>query len=313
MSSFRPKVDYSLRPGKGTVRRMVIEALSKLSPLIPVESYRYVGMGSIYFRDFQMVHRRLGVTNMTSIEGVYQAKTRVLFNRPLSCIDVSMGMTHSVLPKIALNQIPHIVWLDYESRLDPGVLSDVEDVIQRGVSGSVLIATMNADRPEPNLKRQQWLDAFNGPLPQPNDPKKKSEYALLAYRILKERIESALNLRNAGHPTNRYQFHQMFHMIHTDGAQMLTVGGVLTSKQQNRKWDACNISSLDFTRSGENSLKIDIPNLTRTEVSYLLRSMPITNGDFDAVAANAGIPSKDVRSFANIYRYTPLFVESEDW
>ena len=76
MSTFRPKVDYSLRPAKATVRRMIVEALARLSPLVPVDEYRYIGMGSTYFRDFQIVHRRLGICDMVTIEGDLQAEDR---------------------------------------------------------------------------------------------------------------------------------------------------------------------------------------------------------------------------------------------
>ena len=61
-------VNYALRPAKAIERQMMGEALRRLHPFQRVEAYRYVGFGSIYFSDFQLVHRTLGLNSMISIE-----------------------------------------------------------------------------------------------------------------------------------------------------------------------------------------------------------------------------------------------------
>ena len=67
-------IDYSLRPGKYAERRMLSEALRKLHPFAAVDSYRYIGMGSIWFTDFAHFHRTLGITDMVSLEREAQHK-----------------------------------------------------------------------------------------------------------------------------------------------------------------------------------------------------------------------------------------------
>ncbi len=309
MSVFRPKIDYSLRPAKATVRRMIVEALGRLDPLVPVDQYRYVGMGGTYFRDFQIVHRRLGIRSMVTIEDDLRAEERIRFNLPLACIKVVMQHTNDALPGITLEDGPHIIWLDYEGRVDQGVLSDIEEVVGRCTSATVLILTVNADRVTGD-QRDLWLSEIDADRA---DPKTKAEYAQISYKALREHLNDVLGSRNAGQPKGRQmQFHQMFHMIHADGAQMLTVGGSLVAEVDQLRWHQCRLDSLTFTRSGEEPYVVTVPLLTRREWQHLLSVMP-DKTEVINIASEAGIPAKEAREFAAIYRYAPLFVEAEDW
>ena len=315
MPDYRPKVDYSLRPAKAAVRQMVVTALARLGPLVSLESYRYIGMGSIYFRDFQLVHRQLGITDMISIEGDLDAGDRVRFNRPLACIDLLMGSTSDVLPRLDLEEKPHIIWLDYESRVAPDILSDVTELVGNCAPGSILIITVNADRLRDKKEREGWLSDLGSNRPDPSDPRERDEYALLSYRVIRSQIDDALSDRNAGVPSpdHRVKFQQVFHLVYADGAQMLTVGGGLVAETSQREWATCEIESLEFARTGEDPCQVKVPRLTRREVHRLLSEIPDSQGDIDKAAGEAGIPREDAREFAAIYRYAPLFVEADDW
>ena len=48
---------------------MICEALARLEFLKPLSEFRYTGFGSVYFGDFALFHRRLGIDKMTTIEG----------------------------------------------------------------------------------------------------------------------------------------------------------------------------------------------------------------------------------------------------
>ena len=310
----RPKVDYSLRPAKTAVRQMVVTALARLGPLMPLDSYRYIGMGSIYFREFLLVHRQLGITDMISIERDLD-EDRVRFNLPLACIDLWMGSTSEVLPRLDLGEKPHIIWLDYESRVAPDILSDIDEMVGSCAPGSILIITVNADYIRDEEEREVWLSAIGDRRPETSDPRDRGEYALLSYQVIRSQINAALNDRNAGvpNPDHRIRFQQAFHLVYADGAQMLTVGGGLVSETSQREWAACEIESLEFARTGEQPCRVKIPLLTRREVHRLLSEMPDSQGDIDKAAEEAGIPEEDAREFATIYRYAPLFVETDDW
>ena len=43
------KVNYALRPAKSIERKMMAEAVRRLSPVIATEDYAYVGFGSPFF------------------------------------------------------------------------------------------------------------------------------------------------------------------------------------------------------------------------------------------------------------------------
>lgn len=257
MSTNSPVVDYSLRPAKATVRRMMVDALSKLEPVVRLSEYAYVGMGSIFFRDFQVVHRRLGIADMTTIECNRALEGRVEFNRPYSSVKTIMEPTSSALPKIALEGKPHIVWLDYESRVTQGVMLDVENVVRRSAERSVIIVTVNADREWNKKAREKWLDKLRDhvSLPQPNDPKERAEYALLSYRLLQIAIARGLGARNAGIESfARVQYRQFLHFVYSDGTQMMMVGGILVGENFESGFASSGVEALDFARSGEQAL-----------------------------------------------------------
>ena len=50
-SSFE-KFNYALRPAKNMQRKMLCEALARLSRIAGLVSYRYIGFGAIGFHDF---------------------------------------------------------------------------------------------------------------------------------------------------------------------------------------------------------------------------------------------------------------------
>ena len=62
------KINYLVRPAKQVERKLIIQALQCLGKNYDMPGYTYVGMGSRYFVDFQMVHKFLGIRDMISFE-----------------------------------------------------------------------------------------------------------------------------------------------------------------------------------------------------------------------------------------------------
>ena len=312
---FRPRLNYSLRPAKATTRRMIVETLARLEPITPLAQYRYVGMGSIYFGDFQLIHRRLGVEKMITIEGNRKADWRIRFNMPLANIDVLLEHTNQALPRVALDQAPHIVWLDYESPVIPSVLADIDEVVGRCAPSSVIIVTVNANRLEED-ELDKWLNDLPVArrLHNRGELETKPQFTSLVYRLIRDHIGGALRARNSGAPiASQLHLRQMIHMLHRDKATMLTVGGAILTNAEVDRWPATGIDDLDFSRSGRQPFQVNVPFLTRREIQHLMSKMP---GSIDAVVSAAneiGIPGREAKQFASIYRYAPLFVETEDW
>ena len=68
------KIDYRLRPAKHAERVMLVDLFRRMR-FAPIETYQYIGFGSVAFVDFRMVHKELGIKGLVSIE-VISAKLR---------------------------------------------------------------------------------------------------------------------------------------------------------------------------------------------------------------------------------------------
>jgi len=63
-----PKVNYVLRPAKNVERKMLCEAFQRLTNFASLREYRYIGFGSIFFSDFTLFHRNLGISDLIDID-----------------------------------------------------------------------------------------------------------------------------------------------------------------------------------------------------------------------------------------------------
>src|SRR5438270_10539979 len=96
------KVQYELRAAKQVERRMLIESLQALSLAgFPITDYQYTGFGAIYFVDFILFHKILGIREMLSIEGSPKVHRRAVFNRPYDAVRVHLGLSTDVIPTLS--------------------------------------------------------------------------------------------------------------------------------------------------------------------------------------------------------------------
>ena len=87
-------------------------------------NYRYLGLGSMWFVDFVLAHRVLGINDLSSVE--LKNPDRAEFNRPYACIAIRVGASSTVLE--AMTDVewnkPAIVWFDYDGVFDEDARSD---------------------------------------------------------------------------------------------------------------------------------------------------------------------------------------------
>ncbi len=136
---------YRLRPNKAVDRELFLSLLMRLAPKLALEGYHYVGLGGPFLEDFRLIHARLGISKMTSIETEMQVHKRQVFNRPIASIEC----VHSTLEEyLDQNEIitPAIIWFDYTQ--PKGITSQIER-FARSIGtvpiGSVLRVTLNAN------------------------------------------------------------------------------------------------------------------------------------------------------------------------
>ena len=105
------KVPYDLRPAKQIERRMLVDGFQRLAQAgFPIRDYQYTGFGSLYFVDFVLFHKLLGIHRMLTVEHDQSLADRVEFNRPFDCVEIAMKSAGEVIPSLA-RDLRHILWL----------------------------------------------------------------------------------------------------------------------------------------------------------------------------------------------------------
>lgn len=320
-------INYHLRIAKNIERKMMGEAFARLSLLAPLSKYRYVGFGSEFFNDFALYHQMLSISDMISIERDNHRIDRCKFNRPYGCINIIEGSAGEILPQLPWDK-KSIVWLDYTEKLSAEILDDVSFLVSQACSGSVLIWSMNANpwddrfdeatggalsKPDLIQYRRRRLREQLSPLPVAEElvTHQLSDWGLaeVFYKLLKSKIESVLQDRNASASNNeKLVFEQIFNFRYADGVKMLTVGGVLLNSADRGKLGTAAFDGLAFIRNNEIPAKIQVPVLTSREVRHLSRRLPHST---DPLEPLSWLSQKDIEQFKEMYRYYPVFSESE--
>ncbi len=313
-------LNYGLRPAKNVERKMIFEAIARLSRIAALRSYRYIGFGATGFHDFVLIHQRLGIRDLTSLEGYLEARDRVEFNRPYSCIKMQWGLSYDVLPTLRWGRRT-IVWLDYDKPLDNKKLGDVTLVASSMKSGSVLIVTVPADPGDVGAaetvakRRLELLRSRVGPANIRADVKGADlagwGLASVCRDSIHDRIQKTLSDRNAPLPNeSKIKYEQLFNFQYADGAKMVTVGGLFADVRDSQKLNSKHFTDLDFIRtaSASGSYRIESPVLTLREIRYLDERLPRLE---KSARYPKWLPEDDRRKYAKIYRYFPAFTEVE--
>lgn len=304
-------IDYRVRPSKYIERLMLCEAFSHLRFHV-LKDYQYIGLGSIYFADFRLFHRNLGITRMFSIEKQKNDKKRVEWNKPYSGITVLFGESGQHLPQFDFST-PTIVWLDYDGRLVGSVISDIRTVSRAASHGTVFIVSVNSQPWTPDVDKPDMLEQVRAELTSSRIPPKTSTRSLRGWGLSQvyrhvgdSEIRDALATANGVRPKDqRMEYEQLFNFQYADGARMTTFGGVFFQEDRKDQLTACAFDRLPFIRHNGDAFRIEAPNLTLREIAYLERQLPLPKGseiDFGYM------PENDATNYINLYRYFPTFL-----
>jgi hypothetical protein len=307
-------INYSLRPAKFVERKMIFECLRRLSHFATVESYHYIGFGSLYFADIRLAHKSLGIRDLTSIERDSASKARFEFNRPYRCVKILYGESNVHLPTMDWKR-PSIVWLDYDGKLDPGVLTDIRTFVTEAASGSIIVVSVNVESGF-NASQLEQLSKTIGAEKLPGDLTEKDfrgwGEAAITRRILNNEVQEHLATRNGPfEEKDRYHYRQLFNFRYADDAKMLTIGGVLFSHEDAPKIERCGFSDFEYVQDGDAACEIRVPKLTHKEIRHLDQQLPKVKPPKVKKIDAPGIPDDDVERYASVYRYFPTFAEAE--
>lgn len=302
------KVFYDLRPAKQIERKMMVDTLLRMSQGgFKISDYQYTGFGSIYFVDFILLHKVLGLTNLLNVEYSAKIKRRVKFNSPFALIRHEFKPIGDVIPTLD-RDMSHLLWLDYDDIINRSIIEDVVSASAQLSRGSLLMVTVDVEPPAGPEGPEAWRSFFEDEVGQYLDAGLRvSEYSRSNLPALNaSTLLNAIKAGLVGRPG--ISFHLLFNFVYKDGHRMLTIGGLIGGASEFRSLKACNFDGLRFMRNGldEGSYEIRVPRLTRKERLYLDSFMPCA-AKWRPRAFE--MSSEDVAAYREIYRFYPSFAE----
>lgn len=321
--SFR-SIDYSLRPAKHAERKMLLELFRRLAVFSPLRDYRYVGLGSVWFSDFVVVHRSLGLSDMVSIERERSAEQRIRANIPFAAIQPIFQTTSSAIPLLDWSK-RQIVWLDYDDPISPAILADVSAISSRLISGSMLVVSVQHhhaieldDLPEDSppgsaerlFKARYTTDVLPPDLSESD--MRGRPFGKLSREMIHVTIEREVAVRNTSIDAERQSglvasYKRICNIEYADGAPMTTTAGLVHTRADEPKFAAMGLYDVDFLHQGPAvTVRIEVPKITPAEARLLEQQLP------RGPALECGhIPAADADAFARLYRYLPNFAHIE--
>lgn len=283
------RVPYHLRTSKAIDRHLFVDVLLRFNAYKALTKYTYVGFGGPFLEDFRLVHDRLGLTKLVSIESDPSVFNRQKFNRPLSNIDCRLTTSGDFITEYNIKK-QAIVWLDYANAKEQRAqLEEMQLLLSKLRSDDVLKVTLNANpetlggggkKPEERrAQRKNRVKQLMGDLlPNEFDEEDADTPKGFAGLLLKATIRAAHEAL-AGKP--KLKFLPLTGFRYADSAnQMVTMTGVLINRTREetffartglRDWDLALNSSLD-------PIPIDVPSLSVRERLFVDARLPELDG-----------------------------------
>jgi hypothetical protein len=299
------KVQYELRAAKQVERRMLIDALQTLGAAgFAIPEYQYTGFGSIYFVDFVLFHKYLGISRMWSVEHDTAITKRIRFNRPFNFVKIFMADAGEVIAKLSTSR-NHLLWLDYDSFISSTVAEHMYLALSRLRPGSIVLVTVDVEPPLKEATPEDLKKYFIGEVERYLPPKPKfslSGLPQLNLGVLERICNSAVSVRDG------VSFQPLFSFLYRDGHQMLTVGGMLVDEAKRGLLENPALRQKTYMKFSwkDAPFNIVVPRLTRKERITLEGSMPATDG---WAPRNFELTAADVEAYREIYRYYPVYAE----
>jgi len=327
------KINYLLRPKKQIERKIIIEILQKIQiPLkIDISKYNYIGMGSIYYYDYILFHKFLGISNMVSIDDK-DCENRFLFNIPYDeIIKFHNKKTTEYLTEVDIKE-NSMIWFDYDSKfikcyktkygykiiLNKFILDDLKIISKKCKQNVFFITTVNMNIREEYFEVKTFRDSFvkqmEGYL---SDGFVKQENII--FNNFAEIIQNIfLNIFANEGSFNKIKFNKIFSFSYNDGSPMYTIGGFFTDNEISDSIYSCskyiNKEELDIN-------KIDVPILTIKEKLMLDKKVQYFQDSIEKlhlerklekeVIKNLGfeIEYNELKNYLEYYRFYPQYYE----
>lgn len=308
MASF-DSINYSLSPNKTIQRHIVFDALEAMDRCVPICAGVYIGFGSVWFSDFLVAHKRLGIDRLISIENDPVGAVRARFNAPFRSIEVEEGDSTPVLTDLVqredLSHAPWVVWLDYDRSVSEVTADDIDIIVTHAPQNSVVIMTLDAGGLGTGpAGRAEYLRSILGDAI--SDELEKEDFTLENMPdIIGDGILNFLSGRaiDLGRPGG---FVPSFKIPYKDSSPMVTCGGILPAQAARGAAKACVES--DYW-PGFPAVAVKAPPLTLKEVLALQKLMPslanISRADVQGIGFD--LLDDQISAYSAHYRRYPTF------
>ncbi|MBI4032577.1 hypothetical protein HY374_02630 [Candidatus Berkelbacteria bacterium] len=310
------KFNYLLRPSKQVERKLLIEALHRLSVGgVRVSEYTYLGFGSIYYADFLLFHKYLYIDKMICVEAAPIPK-RMRFNKPFDRIRLRMTRVSDVLPTLK-RRVKYIVWLDYDYGINEEILQDTASCLYLLAPGSILIVTVEAeprlpeDRDSEELTGEERTERLRSMLQEQVGMfvRGKITRRVLTRNSFPRFLSEVLRAQFSQEMARRggVKFLQLFNFRYADGAQMLTLGGVIADDEVEKQVSDSGVLDLDFVEAGPEPRIISVPPLTLREKHWLDKRLGQIRKAGDV---SFELEDELLQNFRRYYRHYPTYYET---
>jgi hypothetical protein len=233
-----------------------------------------------------------------------EVQKRCDFNIPYGDLELILSLSTDYLRDVNIDQ-NYLIWLDYDFGYGEVCHNDLTTILPKFRSGTLLIVTIDLDRPE-NSEPRQLLDELAEVVPAEVLRNITPEHLAPAtwHDTNIEFIERSITLGMYGRKD--VTFLRLLSFEYRDTHRMYTFGGML-AEQPTRRRVLRVARSWPFYCDGKLKNVREIPRLmmTKKERAYLdkfaLSSNPY-NGEI-------GVSIEDFTSYQEYYRYLPLYSE----
>lgn len=309
---------YHLRPNKYVDRCLFVNALERLNSHIKLQKHRYIGFGSYLFDDFKLLHDRLNIDTMISLEADATIYSRAVFNAPYRCINVVNQTSTDFISGENWGEQGSIIWLDYVSPRSLGQqFNDIATLSNTILPYDILRVTFNANADtlgkidkglEARFEKLKSRIGEHIPVGATSDECKKDTYPILLLKCLRVMLSKCFRETKYD---KRFVL-PLFSTIYQDGEhRMLTFTCVILDDHDEEEKIKSHFSDISYVNfEWEKPSLIKIPELTVREMVEINKLLPGSNAeeqllkDFSFVF---GGNLEEIASYISFYKYYPSF------
>lgn len=308
-------IAYDLRPAKQIERRMIVDFVRGVSGCgIDLSLYHYLGMGGVRFIDFLMVHRYLGISDLTSVEQSADIIRRCDFNKPLGSIELFSGDASAYLARYTPKG-PGLVWFDYDWSISNDVQNDIVTLGLKSKVGSFVFITVSGDAPRflKDKGTDERFAYYSEELGNFCVGYSRDDFQNSMFRFTISKILLAILTFAFAHRTDA-TFLPLFRVIYRDSVPMISAGGVLAPPLSANVYRNAVHTGLSFFEDLEPDKFYQIDTLNLTEKERMLFDLAVTSNSVDVDRENSikslGFDENDLATYRNLVRFMPRYIET---